>query len=115
MLVAACVLARKLDWLRNACLAAALIFPAVAAVHGILLAALHVGNAPSTIDMDVYGAFQLCSIGILAAPVTVRLSSTYFNNPGRNTIFLWTCLLLAGTTPNPSSLLLPICVTSSSG
>lgn len=46
--------------------------------------------------MDVYGAFQLCSIGILAAPVTVRLSSTYFNNPGRNTIFLWTSLVLAG-------------------
>ena len=46
--------------------------------------------------MDVYGAFQLCSIGILAAPVTVKLSKTYFNNPGRNIIFLWTGLLLAG-------------------
>lgn len=46
--------------------------------------------------MDVYGAFQLCAIGILAAPVTVRLSKTYFNNPGRDIIFLWTGLLLAG-------------------
>lgn len=46
--------------------------------------------------MDVYGAFQLCAIGILTAPVTVRLSNTYFNNPGRNIIFLWTGLLLAG-------------------
>ena len=47
--------------------------------------------------MDVFGAFQLCSIGILAAPVTVRLSRTYFNDPGRNTIFLWAGLILAGT------------------
>jgi len=35
------VLARKSEWLRNACLAAALLFPAVAAVHGIILAILH--------------------------------------------------------------------------
>lgn len=93
VLVAACVLARKVEWLRNACLAAALLFPAVAAIHGIVLAALHVNGA---VDMDVYGAFQLCSIGILAAPLTVRLSRTYFYDPGRNTIFLWTGLILAG-------------------
>ena len=48
--------------------------------------------------MDVFGAFQLCSIGILAAPVTVRLSRTYFFDPGRNIIFLWTVLILAGET-----------------
>ncbi len=46
--------------------------------------------------MDVFGAFQLCSIGILAAPVTVRLSRTYFEDPGRNAIFVWSILLLAG-------------------
>ncbi len=46
--------------------------------------------------MDVFGAFQLCSIGILAAPVTVRLSRTYFEDPGRNAIFVWSVLLLAG-------------------
>lgn len=45
VLIAACVLARKADWLRNACLAAVLLFPAVAALHGITLAVLHVdGN-----------------------------------------------------------------------
>jgi hypothetical protein len=48
------------------------------------------------VDMDIFGAFQLCAIGILAAPVTVMLSKTYFNDPGRNTIFLWTFLLLIG-------------------
>ncbi|KAK3715845.1 hypothetical protein LTR37_006828 [Vermiconidia calcicola] len=48
------------------------------------------------VDMDVYGVFQFCAIAILAAPVTVRLSSTYFNNPGRNTIFAWSILILAG-------------------
>lgn len=46
--------------------------------------------------MDVYGAFQLCSIGILTAPVVVRLSRTYFEDPGRNIIFLWTGLILIG-------------------
>lgn len=41
VLVAACVLAQKKEWLRNACLAGALLFPAVAAFHAIVLAALH--------------------------------------------------------------------------
>lgn len=93
MLISACVFGKKSDWLKNACLAAALLFPAVAALHGIALAALHRDNA---VDMDVYGAFQLCAIGILAGPVTVRLSTTYFNDPGRNIIFLWTGLIFAG-------------------
>jgi hypothetical protein len=53
-------------------------------------------RVPGAVDMDVYGAFQLCSIGILAAPVTVRRSKTYFYDPGRNIIFLWTILILAG-------------------
>ncbi|RFU81955.1 transferase family III [Trichoderma arundinaceum] len=91
----ACVFARRAEWIKNACLAAALLLPAVAAVHGIVLAALHRENA---VDMDVYGAFQLCSIGILVAPMTVRLSKTYFNTPGRNTIFLWAGLILAAPT-----------------
>ncbi|KAK3313177.1 hypothetical protein B0H66DRAFT_578322 [Apodospora peruviana] len=92
-LVTTCVFARKADWLRNACLAAALIIPAVAALHGITLAALHVEGA---VDMDIYGAFQACCIGILAAPITVKMSKTYFNDPARNTIYLWTILILAG-------------------
>lgn len=37
----ACVVARKEEWIRNSCLAAALLFPAVAAIHAIVLAALH--------------------------------------------------------------------------
>lgn len=111
--MAACVLARKSEWLRNACLAAALIFPATAAIHAIVIASLHVdgrashlhstpcllswSNVPTgAIDLDVYGAFQLCTIGILTAPATVRLSKTYFNNPGRNVLFVWTMLVLAG-------------------
>ncbi|KAL4916142.1 hypothetical protein BDW62DRAFT_186866 [Aspergillus aurantiobrunneus] len=93
VLIAACVFARKEEWLRNACLAAALIFPAIAALHGVVLASVHVDGA---IDMDVYGAFQLCSIGILTAPLTARMSGTYFKDPRRNIIFLWTGLVLAG-------------------
>ncbi|KAF7716977.1 Uncharacterized protein PECH_003213 [Penicillium ucsense] len=91
--IAACIVARKQDWIRNACLAAALLFPAVAALHGIVLASLHRSGA---VDMDVYGAFQLCAIGVLTAPLTVFESTTYFMSTGRNIIFLWTILLLAG-------------------
>lgn len=57
-----------------------------------LIRSLHLG----AVDMDIYGAFQLCSIGVLAAPVTVKLSRTYFYDPGRNIIFAWTALILAG-------------------
>jgi hypothetical protein len=46
--------------------------------------------------MDIFGAFQLCSLGILAAPATVKNSKTYFLDPGRNIIFLWTGLVLSG-------------------
>ncbi|KAF2820648.1 hypothetical protein CC86DRAFT_304548 [Ophiobolus disseminans] len=93
VLVITCIFARKADWLRNACLAAALVFPAVAAIHGLVLASTHVNGA---VDMDVFGAFQFCSIAILAAPLTVRLSRTYFYDPGANIIFLWTILILTG-------------------
>ncbi|RDW58932.1 uncharacterized protein DSM5745_11138 [Aspergillus mulundensis] len=93
VLIAACVFARKEEWVRNACLAGALLFPAIAALHGIVLAAVHVDGA---VDMDVYGAFQLCSIGILTAPLTARMSGTYFKDPRRHIIFLWTGLVLAG-------------------
>ncbi|KAK2068124.1 hypothetical protein P8C59_002787 [Phyllachora maydis] len=93
VLVAACVVARKNEWLKRAVLAAALLVPAVAAIHAVVLAALHNQDA---VDMDIFGALQICAIGILAAPVTVRLSSTYFNDSGRNLIFLWTGLLLTG-------------------
>ncbi|KAH7007147.1 hypothetical protein EDB80DRAFT_718283 [Ilyonectria destructans] len=92
-LVAACILAKRVGWVVNACLAAALLLPAVAAIHGIVLTALHVDGA---VDMDIYGAFQLCSIGILAAPLATMMSKTYFNDPGRNVIFLWTILILSG-------------------
>ncbi|KAI1757951.1 hypothetical protein F4782DRAFT_4499 [Xylaria castorea] len=93
VLVATCVLARRKEWLRNACLAAALLLPAAAAIHAVVLAAVHVDTA---VDMDIYGAFQICSIGILAAPITVYQSTTYFNDPQRNIIFVWTGLLFAG-------------------
>lgn len=92
-LVVACVVGRTNEVIKKACLAAALVFPAVAAFHGIVLAALH---RDGVVDMDIYGAFQLCAIGILAAPVTVKLSSTYFSDPRRNIIFAWTILLLTG-------------------
>lgn len=44
VLVAACVVARRQEFLKKACLAAALLFPAVAAIHGIVLAALHINR-----------------------------------------------------------------------
>ncbi|KAG9383175.1 hypothetical protein A1F94_007096 [Pyrenophora tritici-repentis] len=41
ILVAACVAFRKAEWLRNTCLAAVLILPAVSALQGIVLASAH--------------------------------------------------------------------------
>ncbi|SMQ48058.1 unnamed protein product [Zymoseptoria tritici ST99CH_3D7] len=93
ILICTCVFARKADWLRNACVGLALLLPVTAALHGIVLSAVHTDGA---VDMDVYGAFQLCAIGVLAAPVAVRHSTTYFNDPGRNLIFVWTVVLLSG-------------------
>ncbi|KAJ8115038.1 hypothetical protein OPT61_g3215 [Boeremia exigua] len=93
VLVATCVLLRKAEWLRNACLAAALLVPSIGALHGIVLAFYHVNGA---VDLDVFGAWQLCSIAIIAVPTTLRISGTYFNSAGRNLVFLWTILLISG-------------------
>ena len=41
VLVIASVFARKQVWVRKVCLVAALLFPAIAAIHGIALAVLH--------------------------------------------------------------------------
>jgi hypothetical protein len=41
VLVAACVTFRKAEWLRNTCLAAVLILPAISALQGIVLASAH--------------------------------------------------------------------------
>ena len=48
------------------------------------------------VDLDVFGAWQLCSIAIIAVPTTLRISGTYFKSAGRNLIFLWTVLLISG-------------------
>ncbi|RMY03390.1 hypothetical protein D0868_07490 [Hortaea werneckii] len=93
VLVAACIFARKVDWLRNACLAAALLFPVIAALHGIVLATVHIDGA---VDLDIYGAFQFCTIAILVAPMTARVSRTYFKDHGRNAIFVWAVFVVAG-------------------
>ncbi|KAF9691914.1 hypothetical protein EKO04_009864 [Ascochyta lentis] len=93
VLVATCVFLRKHEWLRNACLAAALVVPAISALHGIVLASYSVNGA---VDLDIFGAWQICSIAIIAVPFTLRRSRTYFYDAGRNIIFLWTILLIAG-------------------
>jgi hypothetical protein len=91
--VAACIFARHQRWLKDVCLAAALLFPAVAALHAIVLAAVHIDNA---VDFDVFGSLQMCAIGALAGPMTARRSRTYYEAAGRNTIFVWSAIVLAG-------------------
>jgi hypothetical protein len=50
--------------------------------------------------MDVFGAFQLCSIGIVAAPFTMKMTR-YTHTGGRNIILTLTGLILAGLNPVP--------------
>lgn len=65
----------------------------MAALHGVVLAAVHNEDA---VDLDIYGAFQLCAVGVLVAPVSAALSRTYFTNPGRNAIVGWALLVVTG-------------------
>ncbi|CBF82136.1 hypothetical protein AN5303.2 [Aspergillus nidulans FGSC A4] len=60
VLIAACVFARKEEWVRNACLAGALLFPAIAALHGIVLAAVHVD---AMLDRDPHRAPNRENVG----------------------------------------------------
>ncbi|KFY14216.1 hypothetical protein V492_02781 [Pseudogymnoascus sp. VKM F-4246] len=93
-LIMTCVFYRKVMWLNKACMAAVWLFPAVTALHAIIIASVRVNGA---IDMDIYGSFQICLTGILSAPVTFKLSRMFYGrSPGRNTILLWTALLLGG-------------------
>lgn len=46
--------------------------------------------------MDIYGSFQFCSLGVLVIPLIVRISRTYFDTTGRNVIFSWLVLMVAG-------------------
>jgi hypothetical protein len=116
VLVATCVFLRKHEWLRNACLAAALVVPSISALHGIVLTSFHVNGQfyrhsktndvvlktwltctlLGAVDLDIFGAWQICSIAIIAVPFTLRRSRTYFYDAGRNIIFMWTMLLIAG-------------------
>ncbi|KAH8668415.1 hypothetical protein BX600DRAFT_548767 [Xylariales sp. PMI_506] len=94
ILVASSVFYRRAAWISKPFLAAALLLPAVAALHAITLTILH---QDGTIDMDIYGIFQLCSIGILIAPLSIKMSQSHFTHRAYNGIaFLWTALLLAG-------------------
>lgn len=53
VLVLTCIFARHAEWLKNACLAAALVFPAVASIHALVLAAAHVnGRSHSYQDLQ---------------------------------------------------------------
>lgn len=94
ILVTTCVLARESRWLRNACLSGALLMSAVAGIHGIVLASVHVDGA---VDMDIYGAFHVCSIGLLSIPLALRLVKTSGKEMRKNhVIALWLGLIVAG-------------------
>ena len=49
--MAACIFARRTEWIKSACLAAALLLPAVAALHAIVLATLHRDGRSFTTDV----------------------------------------------------------------
>ncbi|KAF8316870.1 hypothetical protein DL93DRAFT_2226674 [Clavulina sp. PMI_390] len=94
VLVVICVVFNSIEWARDASLAAALLFPAVGALHALVLAAISQDHGP--VDNDIFGTFQLCAIGVLCVPITVRYSKKYFESKGRNLVFMCTVLYLAG-------------------
>jgi hypothetical protein len=81
-----------------------LLTPAVAACHAIVLAAVNVKGIlfipnvryfvavltllsfSGAVDMDVYGALQICTTGIIAAPIMIKLFPLYVHNFGKATI-----------------------------
>lgn len=48
------------------------------------------------VDLDIYGTLQFMALGTLATGITIRYSRVYFNTSGRNIVFVWTILILAG-------------------
>ncbi|EHK27109.1 uncharacterized protein TRIVIDRAFT_6301, partial [Trichoderma virens Gv29-8] len=95
VLVVTTVFARKLDWIKSAALSTALPLSTAAAVHGIVLASLHRDTA---VDMDIYGAFQMCSLGTLVVPLMIKLTKSheFSTHTGRRIMFIWAGLVLAG-------------------
>ncbi|KAL1837193.1 hypothetical protein VTJ49DRAFT_4165 [Mycothermus thermophilus] len=103
-----CIVARKKEWLRNACLAAALVTPAVAAIHAwaIVIVKTRFWDTmlddqwklvvTDIVDLDTYGVLQFCAIGALVAPITARRSKTYLRIKGINVMSAW-AILLAGS------------------
>ena len=59
ILITACLLGNKSELLKQVCLAAALIFPTMAAIHAVLLAALH--NDGRSLDPSSAGELTTCS------------------------------------------------------
>lgn len=124
VLVAVCILGSHVEWMRGACLAAALLVPSVAAIHALIMTGIQQsrGKPPVTyvldsklkckllgpVDMDIFGCFQLCAIGVLAVPITVRYSTTYFETKGRNLVFMWTVLNLAGEQNSSTQPIFPL-------
>ncbi|KAH8917877.1 hypothetical protein BT69DRAFT_626296 [Atractiella rhizophila] len=92
--IALCMIGRKNQRLRDACLGPSLLSATVSSVHAIVLAA---NRVEGVVNLDNWGAFQITVIGLLAAPTMVRYSNTYFHLPGRNLIFVSTVLNLAGS------------------
>ncbi len=59
-LIMTCIFYRKVMWLNNACMAAVWLFPAVTALHAIIIASVHVNgksiyntDTPSQVDMYI--------------------------------------------------------------
>jgi hypothetical protein len=56
VLVVLCIFARKSNWMRSACLAAALLVPAVAAIHAIILVADAREGVPARGSLPLMGS-----------------------------------------------------------
>ncbi|EIN06425.1 hypothetical protein PUNSTDRAFT_45936 [Punctularia strigosozonata HHB-11173 SS5] len=89
-LILVCIFAQKSEWLRSASVAAALLLPAIASFHAIVLAAF---SHRGFVDLDAFGALQFIALGVLVAPTSFILVPSRGMTPGAAILVSLACCI----------------------
>jgi hypothetical protein len=55
-----------------------------------------VTDIAGAVDMDIYGAFQFCALGLLTTPFSNRIMRIYFKYQARCVLLAWASLIFTG-------------------